>query len=61
MDEFQAEQLFKVYINAIMQRCADELGVSVDYLRQAYVTNEDVKADLDNIFARHIDALGETA
>ena len=57
MDNFQAEQLFKVFINTIMEKCADELGITVDALKQAYVNNADVRKDLDGIFQRHIDAL----
>lgn len=61
MDNFQAEQLFKVFINTIMEKCAEELGVSVDYLKQAYVANDDVRSDLNDIISRHIEALGGTA
>ena len=57
MDNFQAEQLFTVFINTIMERCAEELGITVDALKQAYVNNADVRKDLDGIFQRHIDAL----
>ena len=57
MDNFQAEQLFKVFINTIMEKCAEELGITVDALKQAYVNNSDVRKDLDGIFQRHIDAL----
>ncbi len=57
MDNFQAEQLFTVFINTIMEKCAEELGITVDALKQAYVNNADVRKDLDGIFQRHIDAL----
>jgi len=57
MDNFQAEQLFTVFINTIMEKCAEELGITVDVLKQAYVNNADVRKDLDGIFQRHIDAL----
>ena len=57
MDKFQAEQLFTVFINAIMEKCAEELGITVDALKHAYVNNADVRKDLDGIFQRHINAL----
>lgn len=57
MDNFQAEQLFTVFINTIMEKCAEELGITVDALKQAYVNNADVRKDLDGIFQRHINAL----
>ncbi len=44
-----------------MERCAKELGITVDALRFAYINNEEVRKDLDGIFDRHIKTLGEAA
>jgi hypothetical protein len=61
MTNQQAEKLFITYINAIMERCAEELGITVDALRHAYNTIPEVREDLNGIFQRHIDSLGEAA
>jgi len=61
MTNQQTEKLFNTFINAIMERCAKELGITVDALRFAYVNNEEVRKDLDGIFDRHIKSLGEAA
>jgi hypothetical protein len=58
MTEQQTQKLFSSFINAIMEKCAEELGVTVDFLRAAYIKNAEVRADLDKIFERHINALG---
>ena len=34
------KKLFNSMITTILEKCAKELGVTVDFLRQAYVTNE---------------------
>lgn len=56
MTEQQTQKLFSGFINAIIEKYADELGVTADFLRQAYVSNPDVRDDLNNIFKRHIEA-----
>ena len=61
MTNAQTEKLFSTFITAILEKCADELDVSVDFLREAYVSNAEVRNDLNNIFARHIEVLGEAA
>jgi len=53
------KKLFNSMITTILEKCAKELGVTVDFLRQAYVTNEEVRNDLNNIFQRHIDSIGK--
>lgn len=57
MTEQQTQKLFSSFINAIMEKCAEDLGVTVDFLRTAYIHNAEVRADLDQIFERHINAL----
>ena len=57
MTEQQTQKLFSTFINAIMEKCAKELGVSIDTLRFAYINNPDVRSDLNNIFERHINDL----
>jgi len=61
MTEQQTQKLFSTFINAIMEKCAEELGVSLDTLRFAYINNPDVRSDLDSIFERHINELGSAA
>ena len=58
MTEAQSEKLFLVFINAIMEKCADEAGVSVDLLQRAYVENSATRDILNGIFKRHIKELG---
>ncbi len=61
MTNQQPEKLCNTFINAIMERCAKELGITVDALRFAYINNEEVRKDLDGVFDRHIKTLGEAA
>ena len=58
MTEEQSKKLFSSYINAIMEKCAEEAGVSVDVLRRAYVEDRLTRDILNQIFQRHIDSLG---
>jgi len=58
MTEAQSKKLFSSYINAIMEKCAEEAGVSVDVLRRAYVEDRLTRDILNQIFQRHIDSLG---
>jgi len=53
------KKLFNSVITTILEKVAKELGVTVDYLKAAYVTNEEVRKDLNNIFERHIDNIGK--
>lgn len=57
MTEQETQKLFSGFINVIIEKCAEELGVTADFLRQAYVVNSDVRDDLNSIFKRHIEAL----
>ena len=57
MSEQDTQRLFSSYINAIMERCAEEAGVSVDVLRRAYVEDRLTRDILNQIFQRHIDSL----
>ena len=57
MTNQQSEKLFITFINAIIEKCADELGITADALRAAYINNADVRKDLDSIFQRHIEAM----
>lgn len=60
-EEIFINKLFISFTTTILERCAKELGVSVDFLRKAYVSNEEVRKDLNEIFQRHINSLGESA
>ena len=53
------KKLFNSMITTILEKCAKELGVTVDFLKVAYASNEEVRKDLNNIFERHIDNIGK--
>jgi len=53
------KKLFNSMITTILEKVAKELGVTVNFLRAAYVANEEVRNDLNNIFERHIDNIGK--
>jgi len=53
------KKLFNSMITTILEKVAKELGVTVDFLRAAYVSNQEVRNDLNNIFERHIDNIGK--
>ena len=53
------KKLFNSVITTILEKVAKELGVTVDYLKAAYTSNEEVRKDLNNIFERHIDNIGK--
>ena len=53
------KKLFNSMITTILEKVAKELGVTVDFLRAAYVANQEVRNDLNNIFERHIDNIGK--
>ncbi len=53
------KKLFNSVITTILEKVAKELDVTVDFLKAAYASNEEVRKDLNNIFERHIDNIGK--
>jgi len=58
-EEAFINKLFISFTTTILEKCAKELGVTTEFLRAAYVSNPEVRNDLNNIFERHINNIGK--
>lgn len=57
LTEQQHERLFKTFVNMIIDKCANEIGITKTELRMRYMDDKVVKETLDGIIKRHIKSL----